>query len=133
MDDQSDSWEITGGGGIKAPTEGSRHYSSRPTEWQATASPGFWIKPLYEDRARGERTMLMKVDAGAFAPLHNHIGEFEQVYVIEGTFYDQHGTMEPGDYCCRTPDARHSSGSEDGAVIMIVYTRRVDEVPKATS
>jgi quercetin dioxygenase-like cupin family protein len=127
VDDRSDSWDITGSGGVKGPTDGSRHYASAVAEWQSTASPGFWIKPLYEDEARGEKTMLMKVDPGAFAPMHNHDGEFEQVYVIEGTFYDQHRDMTAGDYCCRTPDAPHLSGSKDGATLMVIYTRRAPE------
>ena len=125
MPDDTASWDIAGTGGIEAPVEGSQHYASARAPWQPTASPGFWIKPLFEDKARGEKTMLMKVDAGAFAPLHNHDGEFEQVYVIEGTFYDQHRAMTVGDYCCRTPDAPHSSGSKDGATLMVIYTRWV--------
>jgi anti-sigma factor ChrR (cupin superfamily) len=126
--DSTAPWLIAGNGGIVAPTEGSRHYSSGPAAWQATKAPGFWIKPLYEDARIGERTMLMKVDAGAFAPSHTHDGEFEQVYVLEGTFYDQHQTMTAGDYCCRTPDAPHSSGSKDGAILMVIYTRRPRDI-----
>lgn len=119
-----DSWHFSGANGIKAPTRGSLHYASATADWQPTSAPGFWIKPLYEDAARGEKTMLMRVDAGAFAPMHNHDGEFEQLYVLEGSFHDQHGTMRAGDYCCRTPDAFHSAGSADGAVVMVIYTRR---------
>ena len=85
---------------------------------------GFWLKPLYADADRGEKTMLMKRDPGSFAPEHTHPGE--QVFVMSGSFYDQHGTMVAGDYCCRSPDAPHSSGSVDGAVVMLVYTRRED-------
>ena len=36
------------------------------TDWEATDSDGFWIKRLYEDERRGERTCLMRVDAGAY-------------------------------------------------------------------
>ena len=115
-----------GQGGIRAPVRGSLHYSSAPADWQPTKAKGFWIKSLYEDSARGEKTMLMKLDPGAFAPLHNHPGEFEQIYVLEGTFYDQHKTMGVGDYCCRTPEALHSAGSTEGAVVMVIYTRRDD-------
>jgi len=68
--------------------------------------------------------MLMKVDAGAFAGSHTHPGEFEQIYVLEGSFYDQQGTLRAGDYCCRAPDAAHTSGSQDGAIVLIIYTRR---------
>lgn len=117
-------WTIAGAGAIAAPVIGTVQYRSGDVAWQPTDLEGFWLKPLYEDADRGEKTMLMKVDAGAFAPEHTHPGEFEQVYVISGSFYDQHGTMRAGDYCCRSPDALHSSGSVDGAIVMLVYTKR---------
>jgi anti-sigma factor ChrR (cupin superfamily) len=124
----SDSWTIEGGNakasGIRAPVTGSLRFSSPGVEWEATEVEGFWLKSLYEDPSRGEKTMLMKVDAGAFAPSHTHAGEFEQIYVLEGSFYDQHATMKAGDYCCRAPDAAHTAGSDEGAIVMLVYTRR---------
>ena len=123
----SENWTIGGGrsdAGVSAPVVGSQYFSSTSSEWQPTELKGFWMKPLFENRELGEKTMLMKVDAGAFAPSHNHDGEFEQIYVIEGSFYDQNGTMKAGDYCCRAPDAPHTSGSVDGAVVMLIYTKR---------
>ena len=127
-DTSSGNWTIDGGRqgpvGIIAPVEGSQYFSSTTSGWQPTEIKGFWMKSLFEDRIRGEKTMLMKVDAGAYAPSHNHDGEFEQIYVIEGSFYDQNGTMKAGDYCCRAPDAAHTSGSVDGAVVMLIYTKR---------
>lgn len=110
--------------GISAPVEGSMRFSATGIEWQRTDVDGFWVKPLYEDTARGEKTMLMKVDPGAFVPIHAHTGELEQIYVIEGSFYDQHATLKAGDYCCRAPDAPHLAGSKDGAILMLIYTRR---------
>jgi len=110
--------------GIRAPVEGSMRLSATGIEWQRTDVDGFWIKPLYEDTALGEKTMLMKIDPGAYVPIHAHSGELEQIYVIEGSFYDQHATLKAGDYCCRAPDAPHLSGSEDGAILMLIYTRR---------
>ncbi|AZO12042.1 MULTISPECIES: cupin domain-containing protein [unclassified Mesorhizobium] len=124
----AETWSIEGGSsarsGIRAPVLGSRYFSSSSAEWEPTDASGFWIKPLYEDAARGEKTMLMKVDAGAYAGSHTHPGEFEQIYVIEGSFYDQDHTLGPGEYCCRAPDAAHSSGSKDGALVLLIYTRR---------
>jgi anti-sigma factor ChrR (cupin superfamily) len=110
--------------GISAPIEGSMRFSATGIEWLPTDLDGFWIKPLYEDSGRGEKTMLMKVTPGAFAPSHAHSGEFEQIYVIEGSFYDQHATLRAGDYCCRAPDALHTAGSDEGAILMLIYTRR---------
>jgi anti-sigma factor ChrR (cupin superfamily) len=107
---------------VRAPVTGSRYLQSALAEWQATDSPGFWIKPLYENAARGEQTLLMKVDPGAFAPLHAH-DEFEQVYVLEGSFYDEEKRLEAGDYCCRAAGAMHTAGSDGGAIVLLVYTR----------
>jgi quercetin dioxygenase-like cupin family protein len=110
--------------GILGPVVGSKRYQSSSVEWQPTEEEGFWIKPLFEDRERGERTLLMKVDPGAFSPMHTHPGELEQIYVLQGSFYDQDATMGPGSYCCRAPDAAHEAGSKDGAILLLIYTRR---------
>ena len=122
----SDAWTIgkAGGSGIVGPVMGSKRYASASADWQPTEAKGFWMKPLFEDAERGEKTMLMKVDPGAWSPMHTHPGELEQIYVLEGSFYDQDATMGPGDYCCRTPDAAHEAGSKDGAIVLLVYTRR---------
>ena len=119
-------WTIGGkcGRGIAGPVVGSMRYASAPVEWQPTDAKGFWVKPLFEDTERGEKTLLMKVDPGAWSPMHTHPGELEQVYVLEGSFYDQEATMGPGDYCCRAPDAAHEAGSKTGAIVLLVYTRQ---------
>lgn len=117
-------WVINAEGGILGPAVGSMRFHAASVGWQPTDAEGFWVKPLFEDSERGEKTQLMKVDPGAFAPMHTHPGELEQVYVLEGSFYDQDATMGPGTYCCRAPDAAHEAGSKDGAIVLLVYTRR---------
>jgi anti-sigma factor ChrR (cupin superfamily) len=123
---KSQAWVIDGSGeaGIFGPVVGSLRYQSGDVAWQPTEAAGFWIKPLFEDRARGEKTLLMKVDPGAWSPMHTHPGELEQIFVLEGSFYDQDTTMGPGSFCCRAPDAAHEAGSKDGAIVLLVYTRR---------
>jgi quercetin dioxygenase-like cupin family protein len=123
-DKSKESWTLAGSEAIKSPIEGTRRYRSSDAPWEPTQLDGFWIKSLYEDPVLGEKTMLMKVDPGAYAPSHTHPEEFEQVFVLEGSFYDQDGTMVAGDYCCRAPNAPHSSGSKEGALVMLVYTKR---------
>ena len=88
--------------------------------WQETGTAGFLIKPLYEDSASGQRTWLMKVEPGAEAPSHAH-DETEQIYVIEGSFYDQDNTYGPGDFAIRAPGVMHTGGSKDGAIVFLVY------------
>lgn len=109
--------------GIAGRVVGSVRYRSSSADWQPTDSKGFWIKPLFEDVEKGEKTLLMKVDPGAYAPMHAHPGELEQLYVLEGAFYDQDATLESGDYCCRAPGTAHESGSVNGAIVLLIYTR----------
>jgi len=122
--DQAPSWKIAGNNGIHGPVEGSLYYSPAGDDWLPTAAEGFWIKPLFEDTERGEKTMLMKVDPGAQVASHTHAGELEQLFVLEGSFHDQDRTLNVGDYCCRAPNAAHSAGSVTGALLMVIYTRR---------
>jgi quercetin dioxygenase-like cupin family protein len=122
----SEQWTVRGaaGTGISGPITGSARFAPASIEWEPTTSQGFWVKSLYADVERGEKTLLMKVDPGAFSPMHSHPDELEQLYVLQGSFYDQETTMRSGDYCCRAPGAPHEAGSEEGAIVLLVYTRR---------
>jgi len=106
---------------IKAPVKGSVYLDLANVDWQPDGDK-FWIKPIYEDAVRGERTCLMKIDPGARFPMHAH-EETEQIYVLSGSFYDQDRTLRVGDYCCRAPGAMHSSGSDEGAILLLIYSR----------
>lgn len=103
------------------PATGSILLGAAQIDWQDCGSDGFLIKPLLEDKVAGLRTWLMKVEAGAFSPLHAH-DEVEQIYVLEGSFYDQDKTYGPGDYIVRAPGAMHTAGSDKGAVVLLVYS-----------
>lgn len=109
---------------IAPPIGGSAYLDAAQMAWQPTDIERFWMKPLYEDSAKGEKTLLMKVDPGAFAPLHAH-DEFEQFYVLEGSLYDQERVMKAGDYVCRAAGAMHTAGSEEGAVVLLIYTKAI--------
>lgn len=91
------------------------------SEWQECGAAGFWIKPLFEDSATQHRTWLMRVEAGASSTAHAH-DETEQIYVIEGSFYDQENTYRAGDFAIRAPGVMHTAGSETGAIVMLVYS-----------
>ncbi len=105
----------------EAPVSGSLLLAADAMDWLDSGSPGFLVKPLLEDPARGLRTWLMKVEPGAWSPLHAHT-EIEQVYVLEGSFYDQDETYGPGDYIIRAAGAEHTAGSETGALILLFYS-----------
>lgn len=96
-------------------------YSSTNTmDWEE-AKPGVFAKLLYQDEARGERTMLIRLEPGAKSAPHCH-KEFEQVYVIEGSFEDGERVLNAGDFCCRSPGQVHTAYCRDGAVVLVTYS-----------
>ena len=103
------------------PRSGSRSVDSSATAWQDCGAEGFLIKPLLENAESGLRTWLMKVEPGAFSELHAH-DEIEQIYVLEGSFYDQEKTYHAGDYILRSAGALHTAGSETGALVLLFYS-----------
>ena len=108
------------------PKLGSQLQKTDEMPWQDCGAPGFWAKPLVEDATAGVRTWLMKVDAGAFSDMHAH-SEYEQIYVLAGSFYDQDGCYGPGDFIVRAPGAMHTAGSDDGATVLLFYSAATDE------
>ena len=104
-----------------APVSGSTLQNTATLDWQDSGSEGFLVKSLLEDPARGLRTWLMKVEPGAWSPPHAH-AEIEQIYVLEGSFYDQETTYGPGDYVVRAAGAEHTAGSESGALVLLFYS-----------
>jgi anti-sigma factor ChrR (cupin superfamily) len=116
---------------ISPPTKGSVYRNAEELPWASAGVEGFWIKPLYENPLSGERTLLMRVGAGAFAPMHSH-AEIEQVYVLEGAFYDQNQTIPAGYFVCRAPGEPHTSGSREGALVLLVYSPAEQQSPGPT-
>ncbi len=87
--------------------------------WQAGERPGEWVRPLVDD-PRGYRTMLLKVAPGPLGVLHYH-DTIEQIYVIDGDFFDDDTSYGAGDFLLRMPGAMHRAGSENGCTMLIVY------------
>jgi len=108
--------------GLPRPAEGTLVSRTGTDDWQDSGSDGFLVKPLHEDAATGRRTWLMKVDPGAWSPPHAH-DEFEEIYVIDGSFYDGENTYHAGDFAIRAPGAMHEAGSKTGATVLLVYSR----------
>ncbi len=93
-------------------------------DWAKGERPGELIRTLVDD-PRGYRTMLMKIEAGPIGILHAH-DEIEQIYVMEGDFYDDDARYGPGDFLLRMPGAAHRAGSENGCTMLIVYAPLVE-------
>jgi len=88
--------------------------------WQDAGS-GFWMKPVFDDEKAGLRTLLMKVDPGTVAEPHAH-DELEQIFVLDGDFYDEENTYSTGDFAVRAPGALHTGGTRNGALVLLIYS-----------
>jgi len=86
--------------------------------------PGAEIRSLIDD-PRGYRTMLLKIEASPLGDLHSH-EEIEQIYVLEGDFFDDDASYGPGDFVLRMPGAMHRAGSKQGCTMLITYTPFVE-------
>lgn len=116
------------GSGKRAPkTEptigGSTYVRPQDLEWSKTQFDKVWIKTLYEDRSKGESTVLIKLEPGAHLPFHKH-PELEQAYVLEGSMYDHDGVCRTGEYVWRKAGSFHENRSDTGAVILAVYRKQ---------
>jgi anti-sigma factor ChrR (cupin superfamily) len=99
---------------------GSAYIRPQDIEWKPTQFKGIGIKVLYEDKAKGEMTCLLKWEPGATLPMHKHPA-IEQSYVIEGSFYDHDGICRAGEFVWRRVGSFHETRSDEGAVILAVY------------
>ena len=112
-------------GALALPIAGSVIRRADDT-WQECGLPGFLVQPLLEDEGARMRTMLMKAEPGASADLHSH-AEVEQVLLLEGHFSDGEASYSPGDFIVRAPGAPHLTTSEDGALMLVIYTPAAGE------
>ena len=101
-------------------------------QWLPTGDAGVSFKLLYEDRARGTFTTLVRMEAGASIPAHRHLG-VEQCLVIEGDVRAGDIKMFGGDFNCSLPGSVHEELTTDGgALFLIVGPERYEVVsPRA--
>ena len=105
------------------PEKGTEIIHSDDQHWQS-AGDGFWYKPLLQDENHQLRSLLMKIDAGAFTESHSH-DDIEQIYVVRGTFHDAENNYKAGDYIVRAAGAAHTAGSKDGCIVVLFYSPAV--------
>lgn len=91
---------------------------------------GIFIKPLMFDEAtKRSPTMLLKFDAGATYPLHNHPAG-EEVFVIEGDIHLGKNHLFAGDYLFTAPNKLHAVRSDNGCVVLLKAAEEVEILKK---
>ena len=116
---------------MKPTINGSTYVKPQLLEWQKTQFDKVWLKVLYENKEKGESTVLIKLEPGAHLPYHKH-PELEQAYVLEGSMYDHDGKCGAGEYVWRQPGSLHENHSDTGAVVLAVYRKQNIFVNKMT-
>ena len=94
-------------------------------EWQRTRFPGCEIKTLLFDHETGLVTALMRLDAGAVLPDHEHV-QIEQTYMLEGKLVDKDGPaagleVNAGEFVWREPGSRHVAWSPEGGLMLAMF------------
>jgi anti-sigma factor ChrR (cupin superfamily) len=103
------------------PTPGGSIYvKPQDMAWEPTQFDGVSIKVLYENKAKGVMTCLLKWAPGASLPMHKH-PEIEQSWVLEGSFSDHDGICRAGEYVWRHEGSCHQTYSAEGAIILAIY------------
>ncbi len=93
------------------------------TDW-TEVEPGYRRTTLVDDRDAGTRIVLVQYDAGyQLSRLDEHVHD-EYLYVVSGTFVDQHQRSGPGTFIHNRPGSSHQPSSPDGCTFLAVITRR---------
>jgi quercetin dioxygenase-like cupin family protein len=91
---------------------------------------GIYIKPLLFDAdANRSPTMLLKFDAGANYPLHNH-PEGEEIFVIEGDIKLGKDELSAGDFLFTAPGNMHRVSTKNGCVVLLKAPKEVEIIEK---
>ena len=98
----------------------------KPLVEEGVKTDGVYIKVLRFDQATHRPpTFLLKFDAGASYPNHNHPGG-EEVFFLEGSVRFGPDELSAGDYLYTPPGAKHSVFSKSGCIMFFVVPEEVE-------
>jgi anti-sigma factor ChrR (cupin superfamily) len=88
-------------------------------KWETSEAGGVLRKRLERIDAKPEPvTTIVRYQANSAFPAHQHI-KGEEIFVLEGTFSDNHGNYEAGSYLRNPAGTSHSPFSKDGCTIFV--------------
>ncbi|OGU64536.1 MAG: anti-sigma factor [Stygiobacter sp. RIFOXYC12_FULL_38_8] len=98
----------------------------KPLVEEGVKTEGISIKVLQTDEAtKRAPTILLKFEAGASYPNHNHPGG-EEAFVLEGEVRFGPTQLNTGDYLYTPPGGKHSVFSKTGCVILLIVPEEVE-------
>jgi len=108
-----------------------QHTKSSELNWkplyeEGVKTDGIYVKVLrYHEATKRPPTFMLKFDAGASYPNHNHPGG-EEVFVLEGEVRFGPTQLNAGDYLYTPPGATHSVFSRTGCIMLFVVPEEVE-------
>ena len=93
-------------------------------EWKTGRIPGIAVKVLRNDKETGQSAALVRFDAGASFPAHDHPAGAE-VYVLEGDVRIGRHALAAGDYLYTPPGGTHAATSSGGCVFLVTLPKPV--------
>ncbi len=106
---------------------------SHQTEWKPLPEPGVFgvfVKVLrFDEETHRAPTILLKFEAGATYPAHNHPGG-EEIFVLEGDIKLGKDHLYAGDYLYTSPNGKHAVWSEKGCIVLVNVPQAVEILKK---
>jgi anti-sigma factor ChrR (cupin superfamily) len=88
-------------------------------DWLPSPAVGVDRRMLYREGAEVARaTSIVRYPAGSSFPQHMHSGG-EEIFVLSGTFQDEHGDYPVGSYFRYPPGTSHSPAAAGGCEIFV--------------
>ncbi len=84
--------------------------------WIPGASPGLSLLPLHT--YENETVRLVRFAPGTNLPPHDHPGG-EEIFVLDGSFEDEHGRYGKGTWIRNPPGSGHEARSQQGCLLYI--------------
>lgn len=110
-------------------TNDNQFVRSGQIEWKPLDEPGvsgISVKVLqFDQTTRRAPTFLLKFEAGATYPAHNHPGG-EEIFVIEGDIRLGKDHLYAGDYSYTAPNNIHAVRSTGGCVVLVKTPQEVE-------
>ena len=101
-------------------------------EWHPLIEKGIHYKGVYvkslrfDENKKRSTTILLKFEAGASYPYHNHPAG-EEILVMQGACLIEGAVLTEGDYLHTPPGFKHSvTASENGCTLLLVVPEEVE-------
>nr|WP_299342385.1 cupin domain-containing protein [Allomuricauda sp.] len=104
---------------------------SKNKEWQPLIEKGIHYKGVFVKSLRFDKptnrskTILLKFEAGASYPYHNHPAG-EEIFVLEGSCEIEGEQLGEGDYLYTPPKGKHGVKSTAGCTLFLMIPEEVE-------